>query len=316
MKTNDFIKELRKVSTRFSEYNDENDSVNGFRLDGKGVGEYGQHLDILYMDYFDQINDHVDNLLLNNSIQSILNFLDSKIKRLEEVYAPITELDKELDRVISLLENNLSDAIKYKYVFCDNCNGPDDCPACQESLVKQTKTIRIKKLNQDFLDFKIGIPTYHSSLEKENELDSRYYSHVMEHIGREYIKKSFDRLYGLYNQYSTNKIEETKKVWSDVQIDRDFRAYLHHENKDALIQKLHELLDGKKGKLVVTVIKALENLRFIAGYENRSELYKVMRHEFGDNIGSNSGLNDFFNKSYKILDGEIEHYIDIFKSIK
>lgn len=106
----------------------------------------------------------------------------------------------------------------------------------------------------------------------------------------------------------------SKQISREKHIDKLFIDYLHHTNKDALLEKLHELIDGKKGKLVATLIIALEKSSFIGGYENRSTLYNTMRNEFGD-IGTNSGLNDFITNDYKIPEMEINKYIDILKGI-
>lgn len=97
--------------------------------------------------------------------------------------------------------------------------------------------------------------------------------------------------------------------------EKDFSTYLHHDNKDALIDKLHELIDGKRGKLVVTIIIALEKLNFIGGYETRAALYNAMRDEFGD-IGANAGLNDFMANDYKISEIDLNRYIEILGNIK
>ena len=95
-----------------------------------------------------------------------------------------------------------------------------------------------------------------------------------------------------------------------------FNDYLYHENKPALILKLHELLDNTKGKQVAIVIKALQSLNYIAGYSSKSILYSSMRKEFGE-IGSDSGLNDFLNPNgNKLSDSDISTCVEILKAVK
>lgn len=95
-----------------------------------------------------------------------------------------------------------------------------------------------------------------------------------------------------------------------------FIDFLHHSNKDALLSKLHELLKGKKGKVVAKTIKALENLSFIAGYKSRASLYKAMENEFGK-IGSNQALNDFLNENNnKLTEKDTEPIEIILKTIR
>lgn len=74
---------------------------------------------------------------------------------------------------------------------------------------------------------------------------------------------------------------------------KKFEDYLHHDNKEKLLEVLHSLLDGKKGKDVAVILLALQELGIIY-IGNRNELYKSMRAEFGE-IGDNSGINRYMN---------------------
>lgn len=134
---------------------------------------------------------------------------------------------------------------------------------------------------------------------------------------RDMVKKAKQKLEELHSLYCPpNKEEKNNKAAKiNIKQEKDFRSYLHHDNKDALINKLHELIVGKRGKLVATIIIALEKLNFIGGYETRATLYNVMRDEFGD-IGANAGLNDFITNSYKISDAELNRYIEILANTK
>lgn len=114
---------------------------------------------------------------------------------------------------------------------------------------------------------------------------------------------------------SVISINNNKKL-SDKPIKRNsFIDYIHHHNKPALMEKLHELLDITKGKIVAITITALIELHILAGYQSNAVLYDSMRKEFGE-IGSNSGLNNFLNKNNKILnDQDIKPVMEILKAI-
>jgi hypothetical protein len=79
-----------------------------------------------------------------------------------------------------------------------------------------------------------------------------------------------------------------------------FSSYLHHHDKTALLSKLHELIDGKHAKTIAMIIKALEELSFLAGYDSKNNLYKSIREEFEVTF-SNSGINKFLNTNTEKL---------------
>jgi len=95
----------------------------------------------------------------------------------------------------------------------------------------------------------------------------------------------------------------------------NFSNYLYHPNKDALMNKLHEILDNSKGKNVAITIMALARLSYIVGYKSNKILYNSMRKEFGD-IGKDSGLNFFQNENNKKLyENDINQVIEILKRV-
>jgi hypothetical protein len=95
-----------------------------------------------------------------------------------------------------------------------------------------------------------------------------------------------------------------------------FMDYLHHDNKPALMEKLHALLDGKKGKVVALTIKALQKLGYVAGYKSNSALFDTMREEFGE-IGTPSGINTFlYDPNKKLSDSDISTYVEILKAVE
>jgi hypothetical protein len=141
----------------------------------------------------------------------------------------------------------------------------------------------------------------------------------MKRVDKERYDKFFNICDWLEILNLESKTREATQEGSKLQTDkpqRSFVDYLHHENKEALMKKLHELLDNRKGKAVAIGIKALISLSFIAGYKSKNELYKAMEKEFGY-IGSNAALNDFLNEnSQKLSENDISPTIEILKSIK
>jgi len=96
------------------------------------------------------------------------------------------------------------------------------------------------------------------------------------------------------------RTERVKRVAGDA---IPFTAYLHHDNKTALLLKLHELMDGKQAKVVAITIKALEELALLAGYDSKKLLYDAISKEFSVKISS-SGVNKFLNPYNKLLRNE------------
>jgi len=92
---------------------------------------------------------------------------------------------------------------------------------------------------------------------------------------------------------------------------KPFEDYLHHDSKVALMAKLHELLDGEKGKVVCVVIEALKKCGMLAGYGSKATLYRAMREEFGE-IGTDSGLNQIQIKNIK---DDIDAMVVVLKNV-
>jgi len=109
--------------------------------------------------------------------------------------------------------------------------------------------------------------------------------------------------------YKPDKI--TKK-----ETEPEFISYLQHPNKEALIKKLHELLDNSEGKPVAKTIRALIECSFITGYKSNEQLYRAMRKEFGE-IGASAGLNSFLNENgKKIIENDIITTVEILQRVK
>lgn len=141
---------------------------------------------------------------------------------------------------------------------------------------------------------------------------------------RDIVKKAKQKLEELHNLYCPSKKEgeNSKVAKTNPKQEKDFKSYLHHNNRDVLMDKLHELLDNEKGRVVAITIKALERLGYISVLGQRSILYKCMENEFGY-IGAHQGLNEFYNKlndenpkNYTSLKNELQHQIDILSRVK
>ena len=139
---------------------------------------------------------------------------------------------------------------------------------------------------------------------------------IMANIQKSFIENAISELTDIYNTYMPQPQESATVTFNPTQKEeKPFADYLHHENKDALMKKLHELLDNAKGKNVAFVIKSLEELKYLAGYNSRNELYASMKNEFG-NFGSNQSVNDFLNpNNSKIHHSDIAPYLEILKNI-
>lgn len=92
------------------------------------------------------------------------------------------------------------------------------------------------------------------------------------------------------------KESDTKKS-SINKVQQGFSDYLHHENKIALLVKLHELIAGNKGREVAKIIMALEDKRYlIIPTKGMKKMLNSMELEFG-NIGSSQSVNNYYRKN-------------------
>lgn len=79
--------------------------------------------------------------------------------------------------------------------------------------------------------------------------------------------------------------------------DKNFKDYLIcvEERKEAIISKLHSILDNAKGKRIATTLFALRELSFIMlEVRGKAEIYRALENEFGlSNIAS--GVNCYIS---------------------
>lgn len=324
METNQFIEELERIHIRFSETDYENNTWNGFICNMDGAHQYEKHIKNLYTQYFNQLDRRLIDLLISGTSNSVLQVISHLTTKMENIKAPLTQYDEESKKDIDKLsefEKEYTESADSFFQIDDVYWGNYD----KDRALSIGKKNKAQQLEYDFLTFNIDFPKFRTEIEKEEwssedrwcekERDGLFCRLLMERFGREYLEKSLTRLKELSDNYSTADHNQQVSLKNRKQVEaKDFVSYLHHGNKDALMEKLHELLDGKKGKLVATIIIALEKLSFIGGYETRSSLYNSMKNEFG-NIGEDSGLNDFISKSYKISDKDLNRYIDILKKV-
>ena len=112
------------------------------------------------------------------------------------------------------------------------------------------------------------------------------------------------------SQTNTNKVNTSKPQLTP------FIDYLHHDNKPALMEKLHELLDGRRGREVAKVLMALEDKHYLTiPTKELDNVRKSMILVFGG-IGTKQSVNNYYRKkdpngNYIIPQNEIQQIMDI-----
>jgi hypothetical protein len=125
---------------------------------------------------------------------------------------------------------------------------------------------------------------------------------------------------------SSSEVQDVQEIEKQVIIENenntqdketDFADFLHHDNKDALLEKLRDLINDKtKPKDTAITIQALLNLSFLANYGTKGVLYDAMRKKFNMK-GTDSAFNDILNpKKNKISDKDTKPIEDILLAIK
>lgn len=291
-------------------------SYNGFPCDRfEDIEVYENHLNDLFKIAFIDIKKAVDGLLINSNNPSLLDiFFKSKIDDLNELEKIIEKRNDEVT------EKKIDNSFLYheaKKNFEEDGGGDDVDTA--KSIIEMFEDFWMWKRYEE-LYYRGNMDMF--ELAEKVPLIDRYRVRrivpiIMEKGQRDMIKSTKDRmgeLYGIYCPKQNEVKEEKQSKTTNHQVEKDFKSYLHHDNKDALVDKLHELLDGKKGKVVAITIKALEQLGFISVSDSRSAIYKTMRVEFGK-IGSDQSINPIMNNS-KQYSLEIEQQVKILKEVK
>lgn len=120
-------------------------------------------------------------------------------------------------------------------------------------------------------------------------------------------------------EYGRNYLEYTASLYKqrlkEIKVEKTFESLLHHDNKVALMNTLHKLLDDTAGKDVAIVVKALCKLGYLNIPNNKNELYRIMEATFGK-IGTASNLNVYLSPdSNKLLSVEIDPIVEILRII-
>jgi len=145
--------------------------------------------------------------------------------------------------------------------------------------------------------------------------------------------KSFGHLFNLLSKDKDNFItqqEIEKAILEEEKTEKltrkTFFDYLIADNveiKNAIIEKLKEILRGKKGKQVAKVLCAMKEAGVIAYSDGeRKSLYASMKVIFG-NIGSDESINKLLRADWKnnenhkegLIRSDVEPYVNLFKKI-
>lgn len=312
------ITALKSFNDFGTECNEDNETVietyNSFPCNTPSeIQEYGEYLESLYEKAFFEIKKTMDDFLIKtNGFDLAKVFLNSKVDDFQNLSKIIEKRNEKITKD------------KCNYSYYDEIE--DEFAQCFERelyLIKRGEELYYR--NSITLQDLVSEDEF-SSLKSLGSLKAIVSHIVMEKYQRDLTQKMHNQLQELQKVYSfapQEEVQKSLKKSSTHKIEKDFRSYLHHNNKDALIEKLHELLDGNKGKVVAITIKALEKLNFIAVLSQRATLYKSMEKEFGD-IGAPQGLNKFYselnlidtkNLKLKQLNEELQHQIEILSKV-
>ena len=319
MKTNQFISELEKISSNFLEFDSEKRIWNGFTE----YTQYRKHLNSLYTEFFNEIDDHIANLMVNKGEPEIKMFITRIVNKFDTINTDIINNDKLCKHQIEVTTK-----MRDNYIAA----GAD-----KNDMKNMTGRIFGWKLELKYLTFRIDPCDFFRIMDRTKWIEEAHpwaeknymWSLNMERVGREYVRMSFGQLQNLLAHYCPNsfdnsvtftqtvKVRQSKEVgFNDTPAQKEFRNYLCHSEKDAIMTKLSELLNEARGKEVAMIIKALTNLKILVWGGRRSELYRLMRTEFNFSV-TDSGINDFLNSNKKqaITNKDIENYIHLFENI-
>lgn len=294
--------------TVLMQFNTQENSYNGFKAETfEDVRIYNGHLNALYDEYFNEIKDYIAKILSNNNnpLPTIRIFFDSKLFDFKKVENRLEEENEDIEE-----RRNY-----HRRIFVKHTLGKleEEEKLSESGASYVPKVASNLRLVQDYFTDKIGedvLIEYLRPFEKEFN-ENVLIPILMEKCQREWIKKTGVELNQLFDFYFPEN-KDSKKALSRKE--KDFKSYLHHHDKDALMIKLHELLDGNKGKVVAITIKALEQLGFMSVPDSRSAVYKAMRDAFGD-IGSDQSINPIMN-NFTQYSSEIEQQMRILEEVK
>ena len=166
-----------------------------------------------------------------------------------------------------------------KFLFSNNINLLLKYIDSKIEFFNSTKIELEKRYNSAFIDGHLA--QYKKDLEIHGAVPYIYelqnaaiFYKILTNIQKTFIEKAIAELTNIYSTYMPQPQELATIITNPTQKEeKPFADYLHHDNKNALMKKLHEFLDNAKGKNVAFVIKSLEELKFLAGYNSKNELY-------------------------------------------
>ena len=288
--------------------------------DGVSCGVYGKHLVFTEDEFFRKCRKIIQEYKRNIELQHASDLLEAKMihhqlrltyelpyydkegkemirEYLEEMKDKVSKLEERgwqtngwCSRLYHLWQDNLEDEWKSRLNYVES-------PSNLSNLWREDKTKNLTGEKRIF---------YTQILELEKAIDE---------VERTVMDKPTSSSSEVQSENLTTEkaINQDESSTQDKQI--TFTDLLHHDNKDTLLEKLHELIDGKKAKSVALTIHALNNLSFLT-YESKKELYDTMYNEFEITF-TDSGFNQFLNPNHKsILETDIERIKTILSAIK
>jgi len=121
------------------------------------------------------------------------------------------------------------------------------------------------------------------------------------------LENGYNSIMKLFADNDTkSEINAKPKTDDTPALQQTFSDYLHHSDKTALLKKLNELLDGKKGKDVAKVLEALQNKNYLQ--KNSYNTTDVIS-EFNLSC-SRQSITNYLNKG-NIPKDEIQQIVDL-----
>jgi len=166
--------------------------------------------------------------------------------------------------------------------------------------------------------FPTDTETYETYLTKENFGDwLRWRKDEQKKDRQEYWRKIEEETLQKIGKLNADGNDTEEKVpQKSKKPNKSFSDCLIHDNKDALMAKLRDIVRWKKGKDVAKVIMALEDKGcLIIPTKGLDNIRKLMSSEFGD-IGSKQSISRYYRKKQPndkplIPQSEIQAIIDI-----
>lgn len=243
MQTNDLIKELEKTNPHFAELDLDNNMWNGFSCDHEGAYLYEKHLNTLFIDYFNDIDNHTDILLANRSTNEIELFITNKSNRFKAIKDLFVGHDKSF--YLNDIES-LNPKIERAELGIWNENELDYQLYGEESLIRMKQHKAKSQLEYDYLNFKIDYAQLNIQLQEwlthvdaeedgwDEDSLSEHSCHLrMERICREYIDKSLKLLNEKYSYYLQQTQNTTSKETSN-QSNTQQEAKLKYKHSEVL----------------------------------------------------------------------------------